>query len=227
MNVVNPTAGLFCADTTQSSVRVESGARLLLTTPSATRIYDTQSGRSSAEQDFHVCTGGRLEIFPELLIPHRGARHRQITRINVERAGELCFLETLAPGRVAHGEVFAFRELAWSTEIIYAGQRVVREKFILSHKNGSITALLAFSPHPYLATFFVIGERLDALAERWPALDALHEESLWLGLSRLTQGGWILRLMARDSSKLRQGIAAVRKEIHAACAWPLPQARKL
>jgi urease accessory protein len=226
-NVANPTAGLFCGDTTRCDVRVESGARLLLTTPSATRIHNTLGGTSDAVQEFSVQANGWLEILPELIIPQQGARHRQRTRIDVEPSGELIFLETLAPGRVASGEIFAFDELDWQTEIRFGGRLIARERFILSPQNKSLSALKTFSTQTYLATFFVITERLNQASLCWNEIGALNSEGLWIGSSRLVAGGWVIKILACDSNRLRQTVSAVREKLHRDAGWPLPLARKL
>jgi urease accessory protein len=227
VNLVNPTAGLFRGDVARSEVEVKSAARVLLTSPSATRVHNTQEGRTESVQKFSVSANGWLEILPELFIPQQGARHRQSTRIDVEPAGDLIFLEMLAPGRVASGEVFAFAELDWRTEIRSAGRLVVREKFLLSPGNKSLRALSRFSAHPYVATFFLITEKLPATSECWSEIDSLHSPDLWIGSSQLVAAGRVIKLLARDSNRLRQAVAVIREKIHRAAGWPLPQARKL
>ncbi len=201
--------------------------RLLLTTPSATRVHDTQEGRSETVQAFSVRANGWLEVLPELFIPQQGARHRQRTTIGVEPSGELIFLEMLAPGRVASGETFAFEELDWQTEIRQGNRLIARERFILSPKNGSLRPLARFSAHAYMATFFVVTERLQPDSACWKEIDVLHSENLWIGSSRLVAGGWVIKMLARDSSLLREAVLRVRETIHHGAGWPFSQARKL
>jgi urease accessory protein len=227
VNVANPTAGMFRGDSMQSTVRVETGARLLVTNPSATRVHDTQGGRSETGQDYFVQAGGWLEVLPELFIPQRGARHRQRTRIILEYGGELSLLEMLAPGRVASGEVLAFDELDWRTEIRHGEDEVVRERFILSPKNKSLRALKIFSPHTYLATFFLITHRLRKTSLCWEEIAALQAPGLWIGSSALVSVGWVVKILAHDSAELRRGVEAVRRSCFRSADWPLADARKL
>jgi urease accessory protein len=178
-------------------------------------------------QEFTVRKNGRLEILPELFIPQRGACHRQRTQINVESAGELIFLETIAPGRVASGEIFAFKELDWLTEIRLNNNLIVRERFTLSPQNKSLRAWRRFSLHPYVATFFLVTERLQQSSACWKEIDTLHSEGLWTGTSRLVAGGWAIKIVASDSNRLRQAVSTVRERIHDSAGWSLPLARKL
>ena len=86
-----------------------TGARAVLTTPIATRIFRARDSMQRAEivQSIVVENGGRLDVCPDMLIAHGGARYSQAIRLEVLAGGELFFTEMLAPGRTASGEVFA------------------------------------------------------------------------------------------------------------------------
>ena len=47
-------------------MRVERGARLVLTTPSANRVHTMRGGKAEICQTFRVESGGSLEVWPEL-----------------------------------------------------------------------------------------------------------------------------------------------------------------
>jgi urease accessory protein len=82
VNVVNPTAGLLEGDRIACRVEVETGARLLLTTPSASRAHRMNNGRAELVQQMRVAAGGFLEFWPELFIPQKGTRYSQRTELN-------------------------------------------------------------------------------------------------------------------------------------------------
>jgi urease accessory protein len=229
VNLVTPTAGLFSGDTMDIHVQVKSHARLLLTSPSATRVHRMTQGRARMTQKFSVGTGARLDVWPEIFIPQGGARYEQKTWIEIERGGELLFVETLAPGRVASGEVFAFDRLDWETDIFYDGERIVRERYRLSPATASLHALSICFPqaHAYQATCFVISERLRADASCWTELLGFHNQDVWIGCSQLVRGGWSIKLLARDSIVLRKYMGEVRRVLHTAAGWNQPGLRRV
>ena len=57
VNIVNPTAGLFDGDEVEMCVKVEAGSRLVLTTPSAGRVYRSGTGRGAMVRQ-------RMEVAP-------------------------------------------------------------------------------------------------------------------------------------------------------------------
>jgi urease accessory protein UreH len=126
INVVNPTAGLFAGDHIEMTVRVCAGARAVLTSPSAARVFRAKESQPSTQvaQNFVVEGGGRLDVFPELLIPHGGARYAQTTRIEVHAGGQLFFTEMIAPGRTPEPIVARIRR-----EVVEAiGTSAIRDK---------------------------------------------------------------------------------------------------
>jgi urease accessory protein len=229
VNVVNQTAGIFGGDSITAHVVVEPGARVLLTSPSAARFHPSRGRESRLRQIFEIRAGGSLDFFPEISIPQGDSRSLQETAIEVERGGELLYLETFAPGRLASGEAFAFARYAWRTDIRVGGRLVHRERAAIAPDQPESTAgLRAFFPAGYYAGLVVISPG----AEKWDA-DFAHAvaraaEGLpaQIGASRLTAHGWSIRLLAADSLALREGIRRLRALIYMRLQRPLPDARR-
>ena len=210
VQIVNPTAGVFAGDTLLSRVAVESQARLLLTTPSSNRIHAMPSGRALVEQHFSVANGGWLEVMPELFIPQAHCRHRQTTSIEVAAGGEMFFVETLAPGRVARGEIFEFTEIDWEFELRHAGNLIARERFVLKPSDESTTSLRHPFQTGYYASCHLITERIQSSHEVWRAIHELGSDDALVGLSRLVSGGSTIKILAADSIKLTRTLRALR-----------------
>jgi urease accessory protein len=225
VNVVNPTAGLFSGDTIECRVEVELGARALLASPSASRVHRATGGVASMVQSFAVRAGGFLEVYPELFIPHAGARYRQSTTVEVEEGGMMILLELVAPGRVASGEVFAFEHLEWETHVRWAGRSVVRERYPLTPETASVVAIRRRFPRFYFANVTVIGGAA-VTRETVTAITGLQGNGSWLGGSRLVAGGWTIRVLAESAPELRRIIAEVRRLIYSAEQRMPPRLRR-
>lgn len=210
--VVNPTAGILSGDQLTSEIAVDAGAALLVTTPSASRVFKMKSGTASCRQIFRVAAGGWLELMPEPLVPHRGCSYHQATAIDVAAGGELFFADLLLPGRVAHGEAWEWKRLCLETTVRLDGELILRERF--EQTGDSLRALAMFADLGPGACF---GNAVLIAAERpsdsvWrAAINALHGDALWIGVSALRRGGWSIKLVARDGLHLRKGFREVRK----------------
>ena len=226
VNVVNPTAGLLAGDRIRVRVAVESGARVLLTAPSASRAHRMVEGDARVEQEFRVARGAWLESWPEIFIPQGGASYRQRTVARVEEGGALLLIEMIAPGRTAAGEVFAFAGLHWETEIFLGDEMIARERYALTAESPALTALRARFPAAYYASCFLVSPRLTNDAACWRRIHDLHDDTAWVGVSALVRGGWAIRVVAEGSLVLRRTIGAIRREIYAALGRPLPALRR-
>jgi urease accessory protein len=226
INVANPTAGLFAGDRIRYDIAVESGARVLLTAPSASRAHRIVEGDAQVEQEFRVARGGWLECWPEMFIPQGGARYRQKTTARVEEGGELLLIEMIAPGRTASGEVFAFAELDWETEVWLGETKIARERYVLTPESPTLAALRARFPEAYYASCFVVSPNLRAGAECGRRIHDLHGDEAWVGCSALVRGGLAIRVIAAGSIALRKTIAQVRREIYAALGRREPALRR-
>lgn len=227
VQVVNPTAGLFAGDALRCEVRVESGARLHLTTPSASRIHTMRAGRAELEQRFFVARGAWLELQPSLLIPQRNCRYRQTTHIHIEEGGELFFVESLAPGRVAHGEWFQFSEIDWECNLHWGNRLIARERFALRPEDASLAPLKSPFPHGYFASGYLITERLAATDDCWRVIGELNSGEVLVGVSRLAMAGWSIKLLARDSPALGAALKSVRRILSVALPALQSDSRKL
>lgn len=226
VNIVNPTAGLLEGDRVECRVNVEGGARLLLTTPSASRAHRMRDGVAELVQELRVAEKGFLEFWPELLIPQGGTGYRQRTQLHVEGGGELIFFESLAPGRVAFGESFAFRELTWETDVWHGPTHIARERYRLTPESESVRTLRGVFPDAYYASGFVVSPRLTDDHPCWRRLHDLHTPEAWIGCGRLGQGGWVIKCLASGSVILRRMLSTIRTEIYDALGRPAPSLRR-
>lgn len=211
VQVVNPTAGILAGDALELDIAVGKDAALLVTTPSASRAFKMRDGSAECSQHFSVAKGGWLEVLPEPLVPHRGCRYRQVTRIEVEKGSELFFADLLMPGRIAHGEAWAWDRLCLETEVRLDGELILRERFEQSGDELKALAALAGSgPKACFGNAVLVAE---GGAPWLPAVAALHGEGVWLGVSPLRRGGWSIKFVAADSIRLRKALRTMREAL--------------
>ncbi len=209
VQVVNPTAGILEGDFLESDIAVEAGATLLVTTPSASRVFKMRDGSAECRQHFVVAKGGWLEVLPEPLVPHRGCRYLQRTRVEVEPGGGLFFVDLLMPGRIAHrGEAWVWEQLCLETEVRLGGELILRERF--EQSGAELKALAALTGSGAKACFGNAVLIAEGDASWVPAVRALHGDGVWLGVSALRRGGWSIKFVAADSIRLRETLRKLR-----------------
>ncbi len=225
-SIVNPTAGFFDGDRLESDIEVAAGAKLVLSTPSASRVYRTRSGKAAMSfQKFRVGENASLEWIPEPFIPHAGARYVQQTEIDLDPAAGLLFFDWIAPGRVAMGEVFAYQELRWELDLRLGGTLIARERYDLKPGDHSLEALRARFPAAHYLSVYAAG----VMTANWPAetLDALASEDVYLGHGPLTGGVFVIRALCRDSLSARKLIETLRPLLYASAGMKPPALGRL
>ena len=228
VNMASPTPGLLSGDRVNVNVAVEHGARLLLTAPSASRIHTMREGHAELHQEFRIDAGGMLDYWPEYLIPQAGSRYRQRSTLRVEPGGTLLWTESLAPGRAASGEIFAFSELRIATDLHIGTTHVARERYALTRDDATQRALLRHFSTPYYASLLCVSPRLASAGDGVTSIAALHEkDGVWLGASRLSESAWAVKVVAASSPDLRGAIAAMRAQLYAMLSIAAPSLRRI
>lgn len=221
LNIANPTAGFFDGDRVDIDVSVNDGAKLCLSTPAASRVYPTRSGKPAANyQKFSIGENALLEWNPEPFIPHAGACYHQGTEIRLHPSASLLFLEWIAPGRVAMGEAFLYQSLRWELDLWSTEKLLVRERYELRPGDHSLEALrVRFEAAHYLSIYAA-----GAFVKQWPeeALDALNGESTYLGHGPLGGSVRVIRALCRDSITARSLAASLRAALYGAAGLKAP-----
>src|SRR3974390_2002059 len=122
--LLNPTGGVVGGDHLTTHIVQEAGTHVCLTPPSATRIYRTAEKPAILETEIHLGEGSTLEYFPDHVIPHADSALRQSLRVEMSRGSRAILLDSLACGRVAHGERWSFTEIDSRMEVYACGRPV-------------------------------------------------------------------------------------------------------
>jgi len=185
-----------------------------------------RSGKALVEQRFVVESGGFLEYAPEILILQGDSHLAQSTTIEIAPDGELIFTESIAPGRIAHGESFAFREFSNKLEILLDGRPAAREAFCLRTDDDSCLSWRRAFTTPWYAAFYCFS---DKIADDLPGRDVIHaltNEQTLAGATRLQGGGWVVKLLADNPIALRKAMASVRSALYIALDRTEPSFRR-
>jgi urease accessory protein len=218
VQIVNPTAGILSGDRLESEITVQGDAALIVTTPSASRLFQMRGGAATCRQQFVVKTGGWLEVMPEPVIPHRGSRYHQITDVEVERGGALFYVDQLVPGRLGHGEAWSWQRLCLEITVRVSNALVLRERF--DPGADELRALARFAGSGETACFanaiLIAPPSPGGAQEPWRSdLAKLHGGGVWLGVSALRADGWSVKVVTRDTLQLRQVVREMRRILSA------------
>ena len=212
VQVVNTTAGIFENDTLKARYFCGSGARACLLSPSSSQVYTMPSGgEARSEQLVKVRSGGSLAVLPRWLVPHRGSRFCQTTRIELEPGARLLYLEPVSAGRVSFGEFLEMDSLSCRVEIRHDNKLVLRENLAIgSRLNRWILEREGCPRFPYLAAAYISFPGAAGFCERkFAELPADGAESRMMGMTALTDELVVVRLLGRESTEVLATLKAL------------------
>jgi urease accessory protein len=202
--LLNPTGGVLGGDHLVTEIVQEPGTHVCLTTPSATRIYRTLQQPAVLETAIELGKGATLEYLPDHTIPHIGSALRQSLRIEMAAGSKAIVLDSLASGRVAHGERWGFREIDSRTEVHVCGKPIFINRTQIVPACQSPRRIGWMGEFDYMACVLLVADGF----EDWQPVAAninteLEAESqVSGGVSLLSQGGCVIRYRTRSASEI-------------------------
>ena len=223
--LVNPSGGLVGGDHVSVEAQLHARTHVLMTSPSANRVYRSLSEPVLQEIRLSVGPEARLEWLPEVTIPFAGSRFHQSIHVDLAPGATVVLWDAMASGRVARQERWAFKSIENEIHIRTAldGSVVERYRLVPGQLSESVGLVGSWD---YVASLFVIGDAVGV--DVWKRLDtalaAILEQRPGLVLGAVSSPaapGLAVKLVARTAPDLTVTLeaiwAAVRKEL-----WDLP-----
>ena len=222
---MNPSGGLVGGDHVSVEAQFHAGTHVLMTSPSANRVYRSLCEPVLQEIRLSVGPEARLEWLPEVTIPFAGSRVRQSIHVDLAHGATVVLWDAIASGRVAMRERWAFaaveNEICIRTTL---GCSVVERYRLVPGRLPESVGLVG--SWDYVASLFVIGDAVKA--DVWKRLDVVlaaileQRPGLVLGaVSTPAAPGLAVKFVARSAPDLTETLeaiwAAVREEL-----WNLP-----
>lgn len=134
--VLHPPGGLVGGDRLEVAVRVAEGARALITTPGAAKLYRSLGPTAEQVQLLQVAAGGSLEWLPQENILFPGARARLRTELDLESGAAFIGWEVHSLGRPAIGERFETGGVDLGLRIRRSGVPLLLDRLRLADGRG-------------------------------------------------------------------------------------------
>jgi urease accessory protein len=209
----NLSGGVLGGDHLDVTVKVGPRAVAQVTSTGATRIYRSRKNTEPAEQrlQISIAEDGLVEYLPDQLIPFAGSCYRQETRIELGANAGVFWWETVAPGREASNEVFAYDLLQLKTWISALGQPIAIEHMRIEPSRRSMVSLARLGLYAYFSTFYIC--RVGLESSRWLELERLLGELaeqfsrpsriVW-GVSALRAHGVVVRALSTSGREITE-----------------------
>ena len=210
--IASPSGGVLQGDRLRISVEVQTGARLLLETQSATRLYRMPVRGARIDAQYRVEAGGWLQFVPDPYIPFAGSDTTIESHVAADPSATVLIGEVVAAGRVARGEILAMRRFESALTVTDLEGRVRFTDAAVLEEGATLADAGMLGGHLALGSLFVIAPAADpgALRAAVAATDAACR-TFWGASTLPDQAGAWLRVLAPD-------VAAARSVVQTALA---------
>jgi urease accessory protein len=201
--------GFVDGDRCRIAIECGPDAAVHVTTQAATNLYRAERNFATQLVDLHASRGAILEYLPDPVVPFRGSRFFQRTRVTADPDSTVILAELLLPGRVARGEIHAY-DLYWAeTEarrpdgtLLFADVLRLRPT-----EGGGLGSLGLLGGSDVVATLYVVTQRASAAELVELIRQALAGDDVLAGVSKLPNGcGASARLLGPTSKAVRAAV---------------------
>lgn len=180
-------AGIFAGDTLRMSIRVASGARVVLASQSALQAHPgAATSPAVIQHEYTVEDDAELQCHWDPLIPFAGARIDQRFDLAIAESSRLYWSDAVMAGRVRRGEAWRFQSLAHQLRVRVGASLAYLERYTLAPASAAVDGPWMAGGARYLATAIVhhdaatndAAEMLQGLAplKRCPTYDPGSEQ---------------------------------------------------
>jgi urease accessory protein len=214
VHIHNVSGGILAGDSLHLGIDAAPATRVQVTSVGATRIYRHRASRPTAclSTSIRVGDGAALEYLPDAIIPFAGSRFRQFTSVSLGNNSGFIGWETIAAGRVAAGELFAFDFFHSECTIRSETRPLAIERYSLSPGERSPQSMARWGRFRYTATLYLC--HTGIAQSRWRGLESRMNELALLqssqsarwGASTLIANGLVVRGLAAEAHEITTGL---------------------
>ena len=162
MILASSAPGVFGHDRLRQIVHVGCGARVRLTSQSATQVHPSSDGGiAHLQSSYHIEDGAYLHCDWHPLIPFADARIDQRIDVTIAGGGCLYWSDALMSGRQASGEQWRFASLAHEIAVVRDGALDYLERYRIQPMDVDVARAWVARDASYLGTTLMIGRPIE------------------------------------------------------------------
>ena len=202
--------GIFGGDGFESTIRVEAGAVVALTSQSALQVHPSTSGvPARITSRYEIAAGADLRCTWEPLIPFAGSGVVQCFEVDVADGGRLSWSDGLMSGRHGRGESWQFACVDHELRVTRADVLAFLERYRITPQNNDARSRWTVGDAGYVGTLVRVGHG-DTLAIAEGTHRALAALESVRGSADVLDGDLLLaRIAAEDGVAFRRARRAV------------------
>ena len=211
--LLSPTGGIVQGDDYQIRVDLSNNAYAVLTTQAATKVYAMPKGSAKQQVDFYVGKNSVLEYLPDPTILFQAADFEQQVNLHVnQEGGKIVFQEIIMPGRLARGEIMAFKRYRSQLRGYDEDGIILYDSFCLEPEqnppNNLISTTGVLDSYPCWGSWYLLGD-CSLITPKWQRIcdvgnPLLNQDGKSTGgITQLHRNGMAIRMLACNAQTIQ------------------------
>lgn len=157
--LLHPPGGVVGGDELDLQIQVDSSAHALLTTPGATKFYQSAGETALYGQQFTVAAGGKLEFLPHENIYFPGANVAMHSRIDLQSSSIAMLWEKHCFGRPVIGEGFTSGSVITQLDVVVDNDLALTETQRIDL--DEVSSASGLRSYPVMGTLLLYGAAVN------------------------------------------------------------------
>jgi urease accessory protein len=198
--------GLVAGDEIAIQARLGPGARAVLGTQSATKVYKS-FGEAVCRQSLEatVADEALLVVVPDPVICFAGARYEQRQRVDLHGDGGLVLVDWLTSGRRARGERWSMTRYRTRLDVFLDDENLLADAWLLDPLDGPLDSPQRFGRFHCAGLVVVVGRTMAqvsrTLVERIDRTPISPGAAVWEAASSISDGA-VLRILGETPEQV-------------------------
>lgn len=206
--LLNTGGGVLHNDRYMTELVAEEDSRVLVTSPSSSKLYKMEDGHAELINHITVRDGAVMEYLPEHNVPYAKSRTYQETRFNLDSGATLIASDMVTAGRVSMGEVFEYDLYASRTKIYVDDKLKVYDNSRMDPKAIDMKKLGYMEGYLTNGTIYVYSEKIDdELPRKLNAME--HNGNVVFAAGKIEDSLMIIRFLGNNMIELKEMVDAV------------------
>ncbi len=147
--ILNVSPGLMRGDNQKIILNIKENSNIKITSQSYEKIHDTQDEIAKKDTTIILDNNANLYYTPLPCIPFKNSNFRGISNIFINEDSVLYYSEIFCAGRIALGEIFAFKEFHTTTNIYKCNELIFYDNMKLNPKTMDLNSLCLFDSYTH------------------------------------------------------------------------------
>ncbi len=210
--ILHPPGGIVGGDSLNLELICNENTSTLITTPGASKFYQSNGFTAWQSQDLTVKENACLEWLPQETILFDGARVDSTTKIQLERQALFMGWEIVSFGRPVCNEEFTTGLFKQSFEIWRSGEPLLIDKITIQDRAEVFSSLWGLQAQPVMGLLTIVNDDPHALREATNIIQGMIEDVSRLSVT-VMEDVLVCRCLDTNSMAIRNTFIRIWKAI--------------